>query len=32
MAKKITIQQPTPPKPTKHVGTRPNDRNGKKTK
>ena len=33
MAKKITIQpKPTTPKPTKHVGTRPNDRGGKKAK
>lgn len=34
MAKKIVIQQPkqTTPKQNKHVGTRPNDRNGKKSK
>ena len=33
MAKKIVIQpKPTTPKQNKHVGTRPNDRNGKKAK
>lgn len=34
MAKKITLQPkpPKPPKQNKHVGTRPNDRNGKKAK
>ena len=31
MTKKITLQ-PKPPKQKKHVGTRPNDRNGKKAK